>query len=284
MEGHIPPHLMEGHIPPGMPGHVPPHLLPYVLDKKGRISKKKLARALLAEHGLSGYDLKGEGVKEIAKGIKTLVTKGVRGSLLSAPPSWVSFMKKYGEKEITGAYVCRKPIQSFVDKGLNLLTLGKWNKDKKELGYDNMFHLYLRLVLSGGPTVRIEKNQRVKASVDRGSLGKETEYIELVPQAGLTLNTLVQKGEDKQGKGFYQYDARDNNCQVFVMSIIEGNGLKAKQSGVSVSSFVRQKTKELLNGMIGRIGRAVTDLAGSAQVLVEGGATKYTYANYLKTL
>jgi hypothetical protein len=278
--GPLPPHM---NIHDGV--HIPPHLMPYVLNKQGRLSKKKLARALLLEHGIDPSDIKGEGLREVVSGVKKLFKKGVRGSLRDAPPAWKSFMGKYGDWSIDKIYVCRKPIQSFVDKGLSLLTLGRWNKDKAKMGYDDMFHLYFRIMLNKDgkkATIRIEKNQRLNAVVDNKPLSKEIEYIELV-KPDVTLHELVDKAVDKQGPSFYQYDGRNNNCQVFAMTIVEANDLKPADSSTDVKSFVKQNTEKLLKGMIGRIGRTITDIAGSADVLVQGGKVP-TYADYLATL
>ena len=77
---------------------------------------------------------------------------------LSLPANIQSLMDKYGNKLITSAKVCRKPIPQTLEKIADLFTLGKFNEIKKKLGYDYYYHLYVDLVLDDNTPITLEKN------------------------------------------------------------------------------------------------------------------------------
>lgn len=269
--------------PPGHRRHVPPHLIPFVV-RNGKVDRAKLKRMILEEHGFTG-----EGLREILQGSRTLINKGVRGSLESAPPSYVNFITRYGDWIITDASVERQPIKSYIDKALNIISLGQWSRDKDRLGYDQLFHLFMRLTITDPRTrskkiIFIEKNQRPRIQELAGARAKDVDYIQLYVPRNLTLKKFEQRAHAKAGQSFYLYDGSTNNCQYFVMGLVSANGLKAKD-GTDVRAFVKQNTEDLLKGLLARVGRTITDLAGAAQVIQEGGAYGFPkYADYLRTL
>jgi hypothetical protein len=73
-------------------------------------------------------------------------------------------------------------------------------------------------------------------------------------------------GEMFQGEDFWLYDARDNNCQIFVMSLLKGNKLGDQQ----LYEYVLQDAKELLGDRLKKISRALTDVAGISDIILHG--------------
>ena len=50
---------------------------------------------------------------------------------------------KYGDWNIVNYfYMCREPVVKAIQSFLNLLTLGKINREKKKYGYDDFMHLW----------------------------------------------------------------------------------------------------------------------------------------------
>jgi len=78
-------------------------------------------------------------------------------------------------------------------------------------------------------------------------------------------NTLLQMGKNK----FLDYDAVTNNCQVFIMNVLDANGLLNDGN----QSWVKQDTEVLFKGnkTLAKISKKLTDIGASANVLMSGG-------------
>lgn len=207
--------------------------------------------------------------KSIKKGIKSLAKEGVKKTLSKRPGVINKLINNYGDYNISSVKICRTPILSLVDKALNFISLGKWEKNKDELHHDRIFHLFYEMELKKeGNTVyaTLEKNQRVKSSVSNKPL-KERKGSECVSvkSPNTDVKTFIENGENSQ-KNFYVYDPRTNNCQVFINTLNKANKISSK----TVESFVVQPTRKLLDKFTGKIARAVTDVAGVADVALGG--------------
>ena len=98
------------------------------------------------------------------KGIVSSVKNYFHNALTSRPGVVDRLIKQYGDKKVVQIIILRKPVNSGVQKLLNVITLGGYNKAKKEMNYDEVYHLYLNIILDNGKTIGIEKNQRVGVS------------------------------------------------------------------------------------------------------------------------
>jgi hypothetical protein len=151
--------------------------------------------------------------------------------------------------------VVRSPVQSFIHKFLNVITLGDWNKKLKELGYDKLFHV--KLIING--EYALEK----RPSVYFGSIRheKDEEQLNIPVKKDITIGQLIQTAQSKMGNKFTDYDPFNNNCQAFIKGILSTNGLYNS----TINSFLFQDLKKLISGLPGyteKIARAVTDVAG----------------------
>ena len=50
-------------------------------------------------------------------------------------------LNEYGNMKIFKMWIYRKPVVPLIEKFLNVISLGTYEQSKKELSYDNMFHL-----------------------------------------------------------------------------------------------------------------------------------------------
>ena len=66
--------------------------------------------------------------------------------------------------------------------------------------------------------------------------GAENLHVHFPP--GITINILLQSTRNKMGKSFLTYSARDNNCQNFVLSLLQANGLANERNIL----FTKQST------------------------------------------
>jgi hypothetical protein len=69
------------------------------------------------------------------------------------------------------------------------------------------------------------------------------------------------------GGQFLTYSAASNNCQDFVLASMKSNNLATPVNIL----FVKQATHSLFTPELRRITNSVTDIAGTADKLIQGG-------------
>lgn len=249
--------------------------------KKKLAPKKPKSVSGTKKSGVVGEDLlqskKGAGLLDTVKNIAGLVKEGVSGlkDKIFFPPNKLpggsqKVFNKYAAEKIKGITVYREPINSMVNKAINMLSLGAFDKAKKSLGYDDMFHLFMVVYTYKG-AVRIEKNERITLT-DLGAKdisGKESVNIDNVP-ANLTLDMFFENARKAVGDHkFFQYNAFENNCQDFLMMLLE-NSMSVNPD---VKTFIKQDAEALLKqqpGYLSSIAQFATDTAGKISQVVSG--------------
>jgi hypothetical protein len=166
-----------------------------------------------------------------------------------------NFLKEHGEDKITSLKVCRTPIESAIDTAVNLISSGGYQRGKSASGYDKFFHLYL--VVNGA--WRLEKNQTVNVIPYKPAPGEEEMGV---AGSGTTINEFMNKGVKRLGEDKFwgDYDALDNNCQVWCKAILNANGIN------NADSFVYQNTEALKK----EIGESAHDTVNGITNFAEG--------------
>jgi len=123
-------------------------------------------------------------------------------------------LSKYGNEKIHTITIIRTPLNSMVKFAIETLS---WNK----IEYDKLFHL--SLIFNGN--ILIEKNSIISMTV-HPKISTESEVISFDFEVNSTINQFIQNalvymGEQK----FFTYSAYDNNCQHFILSLLQSNGI-----------------------------------------------------------
>ena len=148
-------------------------------------------------------------------------------------------VKKYLiDEPITSLQIGRKPINGMLDKLINVLSLGGWGKAKKELGYSDMFHLYM---IINGKYV-LERNHVVE--MYKYVPASNEEKINVVVNKPLTVKELLENTKERIGPELQRYDASSNNCQVFQSQILNANGLNSSEAKKFVNQDVESVVKK----------------------------------------
>jgi hypothetical protein len=221
----------------------------------------------------------------------------------NAPPKIRKWIEENKNKTINQIIVCRKPIQSAIRKAANIISGGSFNRSLKRLNYDEVFHLYLYIRI-GNKTYVIEKNEVVTLTENvvktdtedclEVSLGGEskviTTYIRPKYKRGLsynngpikrtkiirtpikkiTLKNFMTNGEKFQ-KNFWSYNAKNNNCQNFVQSLLVAN--KLIKLGDKTDRFIKQDAEAIFRNnpdKLYKLGIVLTNLAGAFDNFKEG--------------
>jgi len=140
------------------------------------------------------------------------------------PPDARKTIDQFGNEQIKSITIIRQPVQSFINKVFNALSFGQFQKKLDELPYDKLFHLRMVITLTSGKQIQVEKNEVINISTNITKHSKQ-EGVEVPVSRTLTLNDLLKGGQEKLKDKFFSYRAFDNNCQDFVMALLDGSNL-----------------------------------------------------------
>ena len=210
-------------------------------------------------------------LKIVEKGIKSIV-KGDPISLKRVvgtyPPQMRALLQRIGSEPITSLTVARAPIQSFVKSLLNVVSLGTYQKAVHDSSYDSMFHLSL---LINGRYI-LDKQAVVKLVESSAPANAETMSVPLTQQ--ITVSELIDKTKAFMGaKRFSNYNARTENCQIFIESVLQANGLITDD----LRAFIKQDADAVFRKMPSlteKVAGFFTDVGATADRLIEGEGKK----------
>ena len=216
----------------------------------------------------------GRRVKATGEVIGAVMTGQVSELLQKRPRVIKRLIKNKGSLTVVSFRVIRNPIGDTVKAILN--QIADVQKHAEELGFDDVYHLFMNVTLSDGSTVGLEKNARV--NIKHGGWDAEGEGEQLPDMkltAPVTLKTFLAKGELHGGKSHYHYDAVEANCQQYIMDLLGGNDLMTE----SIKSFVYQDPQQLVRKKsVRRVAAVLTDIGGLADYIQHGGSSANTHA------
>jgi hypothetical protein len=188
------------------------------------------------------------------------------------PPKVRNILKKYGNEIIVSYKLKRTPVSSLITSALSAVSMGEFGKRLKNSDYDQLFHLFLEMTTQIGKRISVEKNATIHMEVSPPTRANEDveDIINNIP-TGLTINTLMNNTQKKMGNKFQVYNSKSNNCQDFILSILQSNNIGDE----SDFEFVKQDTDFLFENLpiLQRIANATTDLGATVNVLTEGTGT-----------
>ncbi len=220
------------------------------------------------EYDADGDAIMGSGFLSAAKNFFKPIRK-------QAPPKVRDFVGRNKDKKVISVEVGKTPVLKPVQKFLDVLSGGKYEKKKKELGYDDLYHTFLVVTLEDGRKYKIEKNSSVEVHDWKPQAGK---FAKIPMKEPVELDKFLEKGEyyfknhpkkSERGENFWSYDKTNNNCQYFVDDIIKGNS-DALQPHESLDSWVKQDSAEISKSINSSIPDAILNLKQRIDHAVEG--------------
>lgn len=203
-------------------------------------------------------------VKDKFEGGKKTITGVIYGAQDYAP--YVrKIIEQYGDKKIVRAVAHRKPVDAPLLGALNMVSLGQFAKQNK---YDDLFHLSLVLFFEDGTPISIEKIENINMVINPSTHAK-AETKEITNFHTITLNELLEGAKRKLGAKFFKYNASSNNCQHFIMALLQGSDLGSSED----YSFIKQDTEEIFKGLDKTLSlsNALTALGNRGSVAMYGG-------------
>lgn len=183
---------------------------------------------------------------------------------------------QYGNERIVKLQIFRRPLQKVLLNVMNILTFGHYYKQIKNQPYDTLWHVGLYAYLQNGRTLLIDKTQAVNVRLENPILDDKTEYMDInMSSRDIKLLELVQKTKDYMGeKRFFSYNAHTNNCQIFLISLLDANQINTPER----NQFVYQKVDWLFrnHNYFKRLLQQATDLAGNFESFTGGSLNLHT--------
>ena len=213
------------------------------------------------------------------KGIERIAPLRKEGIL---PPNARALLEKIKDETINSIVVVRTPIHSMISKALNVISLGKFNELVKRLGYDKLFHLSLfingKYIFHKIEVPTLEQANPVKSN---------SEVMPVQITRTLNIGKFIDTTRQYMGDAkFSNYNAATNNCQVFITSALQANGLLTDKASNEIRLFINQNAEDIFKQLpqyVGKITDVITDIGARANRLIQGeGIHTYKNIKYIK--
>ena len=184
------------------------------------------------------------------------------------PPKVRELIKIHGDKRITRITIDRTPVPSVLTSALNAVSMGAFKERFDKLPYDKLFHLRMDLTLADNTRLAVEKNEVINMYLKPKKL-KGSEQIDVTfRESDITLNKLLSGGQSIQKAKWFGYSASSNNCQDFILALLNGSQLGNEQD----RQFVKQDTSTLFKGdsFLRKFSNTVTDLGAKVNEITTG--------------
>ena len=214
------------------------------------------------------------------KDLASNVGKRITGTILGRndyPPAERTLIDKYGNMPIKSICIYREPLEKAVNTLTNVLSAGQMGQLKKKYGFDDMYHLFMVITVQESQDklvpILIEKNEVINIH-EYPNVNPNAQKLELhlSPKFNYTFKQFLDNGQRVMGSRYFTYDPFDNNCQVFIASLISANP-PLEQDNPNAQKFIMQDVQGLkteLNPVSRALFRGTTGLAGRMNVLLKG--------------
>jgi hypothetical protein len=192
-------------------------------------------------------------------------------------PAERTLIDKYGNMPIKSVCIYKEPLEKAVNMLTNALSVGQMGQLKKKYGFDEMYHLYMVVTVQESQDklvpILLEKNEVINIH-EYPNVKPNAEKLELYlsPKFNYTFKQFLDNGQRVMGSRYFTYDPFDNNCQVFIASLISANP-PLEQDNPNAQKFIMQDVQGLkteLNPVSRALFRGTTGLAGRMNVLLKG--------------
>jgi hypothetical protein len=184
------------------------------------------------------------------------------------PPQVRDMIERVGGEPVVSLVVTRAPVQSFVRTLMNVISLGTYQQAVRSASFDQMFHLALHI----NGRYLLDKQAVIKLQATSPAPNAERMTVHLSSHP--TIRTLIDNTRAYMGpQRFSNYNAHTNNCQDFILAVLEANGLLTAE----LSSFIKQDADAVFSRMPSiteKVASTLTDIGSIANRVIEGEGKK----------
>jgi hypothetical protein len=215
----------------------------------------------------SGFNKAVGSIKDTANRFGNFLSQIVKGST-DYSPSVRKILEAKGDKLIKRIVVGRTPVQQAITIALNVVSQGQFKSNQDRLNYDKLFHLFTEITLENGKNVRVEKNEVITMTMGFKQ-DADTERQEVPMTKSIIFRDLLENAKTKMGVKFFAYDSANNNCQDFIMALLQGSGLGTQEN----YEFIKQNTKQLFEKIprTRALAKQITNLGQRINIAKSGG-------------
>lgn len=176
------------------------------------------------------------------------------------------YLKKLNGFYLSEIVVYRTPIQSMISKLLNVISSGNFEKEKKKLNYDQIFHLFMIMKLEKDNEtryIRIEKQPNIVIEEKKGFIPQEKngQMMHILFNKSMSFESVITLTQSVMGKEYSTYSNPYNNCQTFIMSLVNSMyRLIDQETPHEVVNFILQNVEDLVKGNTRNVSNFVTSL------------------------
>jgi hypothetical protein len=170
---------------------------------------------------------------------------------------------KIGNESIDEVYIGRMPVQRGVQSALNVLSLGRYGRARKNAGGE-IYHNYLIVKTKDGRLWKLEKAQTPELIQAKDSDLKDIHPLNMNGQ-NLTVRQLIENSSSKD-PNLYHYSPDNSNCQDFTQTLLQDSNITSDDASVRDNIIKPQDSKPLIQslGPLETLPYATTTLAGIA--------------------
>ena len=179
-------------------------------------------------------------------------------------PNVDKFLRDHGDEPILEMIISRNVVSSILTGSMKLIS----TQFREGVGSNKLYHLKL-LIRTTHSNISLEKNEVITISPYKMNYNAENLYVSF--PAGISINILLQNTRDKMGGSFLSYSARDNNCQNFILALLQSNFLDNTHNVL----FTKQSTSDLFDVNLRKITNTITDIGAKIDIIREGGSLLY---------
>lgn len=231
----------------------------------GKINVKKIFSKSIVNPALEIAKEGATNISNVVKDTKQYIKAVVYGRD-NYPPKVRDIIDKVGNKTIKSITIKRTPVDGLLTGALSVFSLGKFGK-RLEKNFDELFHLFIDITLDDNSRVSLEKNEVINMDINSKNRPKtESKIVYNVPQ--ITINELLNNTQQYMDNRYFIYDAKNNNCQDFIMSVFKSNNIGNEED----YNFIKQDTDQLFKNLpyLKKIAHAVTNIGAVANVITTG--------------
>lgn len=249
-------------------------------------TSKKKGEAQIRLLNMISHQQGGGFFSDLGKSIKNVANKAVQGVTdlgnkalnlgekivnpsSAYPPELQKLKDELGNQNIREIEIRRTPVPELISQAMNIVSLGSFKKKFSRLPYDKLFHLFMVVKTDNGSQFLLEKNARIHTTRDVPNLPNTTTMKVLNIPSDLTVTNLIDNTQNQMGANFLPYNPVSNNCQNFILSVLQANHLDTPE----LTNFTKQDTSSLFKSdpTLAKISKGLTDLGASFDVAMTGG-------------
>jgi hypothetical protein len=189
-------------------------------------------------------------------------------------------LEKFGNDTIQSIQIGRTPLPNPIVSALDIGSSFEFQKRLKNSEYDKLFHLFINITTTRNKKILIEKNSVINIVAHHVN-SNETETQDVVNIKNIKINELLNNTKKRMGKNFFTYNAITNNCQNFILYLLQSNNIGDENN----YAFIKQDLTDIFKNLnkTKKLTNFVTSLGAKADILAFGASITQSH-NFKKPL